>query len=340
MPQQVDRIGILTTAAIGDTILIGAALSDLRSGFPTSSVILFAGDSNYAAADLLLPAPDSVIRLPVYRPLQAARIVRDCRLDLLMDFGPWPRVNAMIAKLSGARFTVGFRTPGQCRHYAYDLAVDHSPALHELENHRRMITRLGIQPTHLPAIDRRKLRVNPNNLISHPYLVFHLWPGGTSSREKQWPTERWIRLVAHFAAHGYGIALTGAPAQSLANQEVIEAVHINYRSLIRNAAGISLAETAALVARARMVVSVDTGIMHLAAALEVPLIALHGPASSRRWGPVGLNAVAIDSPDPRSGYLYLGFEVPAQPSRCMEAISYDTVLRECLKKLGRPGSHP
>jgi heptosyltransferase I len=82
-----------------------------------------------------------------------------------------------------------------------------------------------------------------------------------------------------------------------------------------------------------MVVSVDTGIMHLAAALGVPVIGLHGPTSSKRWGPIGRNADAIDSPDPGAGYLYLGFEVPAVPPPCMEAISYETVLDECLKKL-------
>jgi heptosyltransferase III len=332
LPQRIDRIGILTTAAIGDTILIGAVVSDLQSAFPASSIIFFAGESNYDAA-VLLPAPDFVIRLPVYRPLHAARIVRECSLDLLLDFGPWPRINALIAKLSGSRFTAGFRTPGQYRHYGYDLAVDHSPDLHELENHRRMIRWLGINPTHLPAIDLRKIPTNRNIAISHPYLVFHLWPGGTRSRENQWPLASWVRLVGHFAARGYMIALTGAPAQRLASEEVISSIDIKYRPLVQNAAGINLAETAALLAGARIVVSVDTGIKHLAAALEVPLIALHGPMSSRRWGPVGHSAVAIDSRDPDGGYLYLGFEKPPEHSRCMEAISYEIVLRECLEKL-------
>jgi ADP-heptose:LPS heptosyltransferase len=337
LPERIDRIGILTTAAIGDTILIGAVVSDLQSAFPASSIIFFAGESNYDAA-VLLPTPDCVIRLPIYRPLHAARIVRECGLDLLLDFGPWPRINAFIAKLSGSRFTAGFRTPGQYRHYCYDLAVDHSPDLHELENHRRMIRWLGVEPTHLPGLDLRKIPTNPNIAISHPYLVFHLWPGGTRSRENQWPLERWIRLVAHFAARGYSIALTGAPAQRLASEEVIRAIDIRYRPVVQNAAGINLAETAALVAGARIVVSVDTGIKHLAAALEVPLIALHGPMSSMRWGPVGNSAVAIDSRDPHRGYLYLGFETPPEPSRCMEAISYEIVLRECLRKLAQPNS--
>jgi heptosyltransferase I len=337
LPGRMDRIGILSTAAIGDTVLSGAVVSDLRSVLRSSSIIYFAGDTNYSTA-LLLPATDSVIRLPVYHPLEASRIIRRQRLDLLIDFGPWPRLNAVIARLSGARFTVGFRTSGQYRHYAYDLAIEHSSAVHELENLRRIIAGLGIEPIHLPMIDSRKVPASPGIAISGAYLLFHLWPGGTCSLEKEWPIERWIRLATHFAAKGYAIVLSGAPSQHRTNDDVIEALHPRYRALIRNAAGLSLAETAALAANAQMVVSVDTGIMHLAAALGVPVLGLHGPASSKRWGPIGRNAVAIDSPDPRAGYLYLGFELPLDPPQCMEAISYERVLNECRKWLECPAT--
>jgi heptosyltransferase I len=338
LPSRMDRIGILSTAAIGDTVLSAAVVSDLRAALRSSSIIYFAGATNYSTA-LLLPATDSVIPLPVHHPLRASLILRRQRLDLLIDIGPWPRLNAMIARLSGARFTVGFRTSNQYRHYAYDLAIEHSSAVHELENLRRIIAGLGIEPTHLPMIDLRKVPASPGIATSGAYLLFHLWPGGTCSREKEWPIERWIRLTTHFAAKGYTIILSGAPSQHRMNHEVIEALHPRYRALTRNAAGLSLAETAALAANARMVVSVDTGIMHLAAALGVPVIGLHGPALSKRWGPIGKKAVAIDSPDPRAGYLYLGFELPFDPPRCMEAISYERVLNECQKSLGSAASH-
>jgi ADP-heptose:LPS heptosyltransferase len=337
-PHCLGRIGILTTAAIGDTILIGAILGDLRAALPDSRIIFLAGDSNHAAAALLSPAPDSLLRIPVYKPLEASRIVRECDLDVLLDFGPWPRLNALIAWLSGAKFTLGFRTAGQFRHYAFDKAVEHSPLSHELENHRRMIAQLGIEATHVPAIDLSKLLTRSDFSPPDPYLVFHLWPGGTASREKEWPTERWTRLARHFAAQGYAIAFTGAPSQRQINQDVIDSIDSQHQPLLWNAAGLSLAETAGLTAASRMVVSVDTGIMHLAAALGVPLIALHGPSSSKRWGPVGRNAVALDSPDPRGGYLYLGFESPSHPPRCMEALTYDRVLEECLKKLNIAGA--
>lgn len=101
----------------------------------------------------------------------------------------------------------------------------------------------------------------------------------------------------------------------------------------------SLRETAAILAHARLVVSVDTGVMHMAAALGAPLVALHGPTPSRRWGPIGENAMAIDSPLTGSGYLHLGWEAP-RALRCMESIPYKLVLDTCRSALEKATRAP
>ena len=340
MPCRIDRVGLLTTAAIGDTILISAIVADLRAAFPSASIIFFAGDSNYAAA-CLIPHCDTVVRLPVRRPFKASRIVRAHKLDLLLDLGPWARLNALLAALGGASCTLGFRTPGQHRHFAYDLAVDHSPRVHEMENLRRMVAALGIPARHQPAIDRDKLPQDPGVGVAPPFVVLHLWPGGTCSDLKQWPLDRWRRLAAYFAARKLTVILTGAASQHATNDAVIQAANpelqSNLQSMIRNAAGLSLAQTAAMLARADLVVSVDTGVMHLAAALGVPLVGLCGPASSDRWGPIGARAEAVDSPLRQCGYLYLGFERPRDPPRCMEAIPFEAVLARCISALNDGG---
>ena len=106
---------------------------------------------------------------------------------------------------------------------------------------------------------------------------------------------------------------------------------LRYR--MHNAAGLNLRATASLLAHASLMVSVNTGIMHLAAAMNVPLVALHGPTSARRWGPLGPRAVALESPCEGCGYLDLGFEYKRQPRHCMDAISYRTVREACDRVL-------
>ena len=91
--------------------------------------------------------------------------MRQDQFDLLVDFGPRPRLNAILTALARARFTAGFRTARQARHFAHDLAVEHQRWDHELENHRRLIRALGFPADHQPAIDRRKI---PRNSSATP----------------------------------------------------------------------------------------------------------------------------------------------------------------------------
>jgi len=72
-------------------------------------------------------------------------------------------------------------------------------------------------------------------------------------------------------------------------------------------------------------VSVNTGLMHLAAAMDVPTVGLHGPTSALRWGPKGTRSIAVVSADPASQYLSLGFEYPAS-CNAMRAIHADAVI--------------
>lgn len=331
MPTRIERIGLLATAAIGDTILMGAAASDLRSAYPHASIVVFAGPSNYEAARLL-DTPNRVEMIPIANLPVALRKLRQYQSDVLIDFGPWARLNALLALLANAKLTVGFRTPGQHRHLGYDIAVDHRNDVHELENHRALVRALGVAPSHLPFLNSATLRVTPFS-TDEPFVVLHPWPGGALARLREWPLNRWIDLAAELAGMGLRIVLTGAPAQHALNNVIISNVPGPSRAMMRNAAGLSLAETATLLSRARLVVSVNTGVSHLAAALGIPQVVLHGPTSARRWGPVSDAAIAIESPLGGCGYLHLGFERQRQPPKCMEAITYRTVLDACHRVL-------
>ena len=104
---------------------------------------------------------------------------------------------------------------------------------------------------------------------------------------------------------------------------------------MRSIAGeLSLPELASVLRDAAGVVAVNTGVMHLAALLDAPVVALHGPTSRRRWGPVGARSIAL-APADTSGceFLNLGFEYPEGRVDCMERIAVDDVfaaLREAM----------
>jgi len=95
-PRAIRRIGLLKTSAIGDTILLSGPASDLRRQFPDTEIVLFVGSSNREAAGLI-QAVDRVVELAVERPLRAIRGIRRHPVDLLFDFAPWARINAVLA---------------------------------------------------------------------------------------------------------------------------------------------------------------------------------------------------------------------------------------------------
>lgn len=337
IPVRPGRIGLLNTAAVGDTVLMSGPLADLRAAYPDAEIVFLSGPNNYEAACLLQGA-DIVIKLPVFSPFVTIKTVRELKIDLFLDFGPWCRLNAIIAIYSGAKCIAGFRTSAQGRHFGYDLVVDHSANAHELENHRGLIRALSILPSHAPSLQCEPREHQNVFDFSRRFAVFHLWPGGTAARLKEWPLGRWVALAEDFAADQCNVVFTGAGEQRLLNDSVIAEVKASLRHRMANAAGSSLRETLRLLSRAELVVSVDTGVMHMAAALGVPLVALHGPSSPRRWGPVSEKALVVEPPLGGCGFLNLGFEHLRNAPACMNAISYSRVKTACDAVLGRVDS--
>jgi len=334
IPAEPKHIGLLNTAAVGDTILMSGPVADLRAQHRHARITFLSGPSNYDIA-CMVNHVDEVIRLPVFNPLASLRLLRAQGFDVLLDFGPWCRLNAVLATLSGARFVVGFRTLGEGRHFGYDLSVEHSNSVHELENHRRIVRALGIQANHPPCLRHIRAKDGRSENVQKPYVVCHLWPGGSAARQKEWPTARWIALAEYLSHNGYRIVFTGSPNQRALNEAVIALIRPSLRRLARNIAGVPLIDTLGVLAGAKLTVSVDTGVVHMAAALDVPLVALYGPSKAERWGPVGERTIVVESPLASSGYLNLGFETPRNPPPCMEAICYESVQNACNVALQR-----
>jgi ADP-heptose:LPS heptosyltransferase len=331
IPSTIKSIGLLKTGAIGDTVLMTGVIADLRSAFPNASIIFFAGKSNLEIANMV-DHVDHVVHVPTHDLSKGLKAIRSVAVDVLFDFGQWSRLEALFSMFSRAAFTAGFRTPGQYRHYAYDIFVNHSSEVHELENVRRLVRCLGVETRHAPF-----LRAPQSSPLLRQYVVLHLWPGGRRRKQKEWPAERWLRLMEAFALLRINMVITGAPSDHDRNEELIGHTTELARPFLANAAGCSLEQTAVLLARASLVVSVDTGLMHMAAALRAPLVALHGPTSSKRWGPTNPDAVVVETALSGCGYINLGWESPPHAPACMEDIEFNVVYDACRSLLERQG---
>lgn len=332
-PATVRRIGILKTAAIGDTLLLAGVLAAVRDSFSQATIVLVTGIDNAAAAALLRDVIDDHVVIQPTAPWSAVATMRALRLDILFECGPWPRVDALLAAFSGARYRVGFRVRGHSRHHAFDLAVDHSSTIHQFENLQNLANAVGVTGFARPSLRARGL-VQPERLPASPTVVLHPWSGGHMGHVKEWRDERWVELARALAArHCMSVLVTGA-SRDRARSEALAARMAREGTDATSVAGeFSLVELADVIAACRLVVSVNTGVMHLAALLGVPTVSLEGPVAPHRWGPVGPRVRSVVSTLPGSGYLDLGFEYAGQRLDCMDGVSVDAVVSAATELL-------
>lgn len=326
MPEKMGTVGILATAAIGDTLLMSAVLKDLFAAHRNTDFTIYCGATNRGTFEMALPGT-TLVPIPVNNPLAAVREIRKKRFDLFIDFGPWPRLNSLLTYFSRSACTIGFQSIGQYRHYVYNIPVEHRNDCHELDNQRRLLIPLGIESHSLPTLGKAE----PDR--ENPYVVVHMFPSGYMARYKEWSDSRWVKLIDGLTDKGWPVVLTGGPADLMPCERI--ASSCRKEELIDIRAGkTNLCQAGELLRKASLVISVNTGIMHMAAAYGQKLIALHGPTSVRRWGPVCEGAVNFTASTSSAGCLHLGFEYDIKDDRSLDTIDPELVLEKALALLG------
>jgi heptosyltransferase-3 len=327
-PKRVATIGVMCSPALGDTLLFSGALRDIRAwcdrqGGGGIEIVHFCMKQNVAAAELIAGA-DRRVLVDLTKFGESIRRMRAERVDVLLDFTSWQRLTAFYSMMAGARFTAGFQTAGQYRGRGYDVAMEHRSDRHEVENFRALLGAVGIAAGLEPQVTVPAVAEEPL-AAARDVVVFHLWASGTRSWLREWPEERWVALAERLSGPETVFAITGASSDLERTEPFVRrmtAAGLNAVAFVGTDGFVSLAH---LLLRARAVVSVNTGVMHLAAVLGAPTVSINGPNRNGRWGPVGRCAVGVESPGEGCGYLHLGFDFDGRATDCMERITVEMV---------------
>jgi len=328
LPEIITTLGILTVPAIGDIILLNGLLRDIKDFNKEIKIILFVAKELKDIAEIM-NTYDNLVEIEVYKPFIALKTLRLNPVDVLIDASQWLRLNAILAFFSKSKYKIGFRTKHQYKHFVFDFAPDHSDQIHELYNFKKLIFSPTIETKYLP-----KLKFHSEKNIKDNCAVIHTMPSGYLSDRKKWQDKNWIEVIDYLLANDMEIHFTG----SVADRRSIKSLLIDYHDnpKIFNVAGkYSLKETTALLLKSKLVISVNTGIMHLASVAGCNLIALHGPTDPKRWGPLNSNATVVQSDYPEAPCLNLGFEYNCNDKtcECMKRISSESVITEIKKIL-------
>jgi len=301
------RVLLIKTSSLGDVVHTLPALTDAQRAIPRIQFD-WVVEEGFAEIPAWHPAVAQVIpvairrwRKNLWQTLRSgewrrfkARL-RETRYDLVIDAqgllkSAWLTryVKAPVAGLDRD----SAREPLASRFYDRRYAVPRDQ--HALERVRQLFAQaLGYE---LPqgigdyGLDRTQL-ATPGE---EPYLLFlH----GTTWPSKHWPEAYWRELAERMSAFGWAIRLPWGNAEEKARAERI-AEGIAGASVLPR---LNLGGVAKVVAGARACVAVDTGLGHLAAALDVPSISLYGPTLPGRVGAYGRSQVHLCASGPDAG---------------------------------------
>lgn len=299
---------------IGDAVLLVPALRALMAAFPACRVDILAEKRN-AAAFLLCPGLGTVHRYDSPRGL-AATLTGG--YDLVIDTEQWYRLSAVIARLIRAPRSIGFATND--RGSLFTDPVGYHQTEYEALSFFRLLAPLGIEPpASLPApflavpdsaACAAKRLLDP--LVGRPFVA--VFPGA-SIPKKQWGAANFRATALALHAAGTAIVVLGGERDRAAGDALAKG------GIALNLAGKgTLAESAALIARAQLLVSGDSGLLHMAVGVGTPTVSLFGPSDPVKWSPKGEGHQAFRSASPCAPCSKFG-TVPtcAVSERCMDA---------------------
>lgn len=350
------NILIVKLSAIGDVIHTLPALNAVRKHYPDASITWLVEED---AAPLVQghKALDRVLVSKRKRWLKALRsvsflntikevygfikVLRDTRYDMILDFQALLKSGILISLARGRR-KIGFGKGLEHMEHSYIFLNERIPAvdmeIHALSRAMMLLNAVGI-PTkkieyNLPISnhDRKKIDdlIKQHGISGEKSLIainpIAKW------ETKLWPSEQFAELADMLIdRYDLKIVFTGG----IKDYSIIQTIKSSMKGQAINFVGkTTLTELAALYEKAALVISTDTGPMHLAAAIGTPVVALFGPTAPWRTGPYGKGHQII------TAGLECGpcFKRQCEATDCMSKISVMQVFDGVKKMLGNQRS--
>ena len=338
------RILIVRLSAMGDIIHAMPAVAGLRAQFPESRVDwaieerwspLLTSRAIFDTSTSISPEQPLVhlvhqVHMRRWRKhpfssttraeMRALRSrLRELNYDHVIDLQGAIR-SALLAKASGARVLAGALHPREVPARWWYNVKAHTPARHVVDQGAEIVSAAvgrSLDPTTPPFPVSAEGERWADEVIRVSSGSFAMINPGAGWGAKCWPAERYAGLVRALAEHGVPSLINAGPGESKLAQEVLRGNEKSARVV-----ECSLPQLIAITRRAALFVGGDTGPLHLASALCIPVVAIFGPTDPARNGPYGGRHVVLRSPEskrdhsrrhrPEAGLLTITVEQAAE----------------------------
>jgi heptosyltransferase-1 len=346
---KIERLLIVRLSAMGDVIHTLPAAQALRDAFP-DAMIGWLVEERWAE---LLCAPGAPRRGPrsAQRPLadwvhtvslvgwrkslftiptlqQIARVwndVRSARYDVAVDLQGAIR-SAVLARWSGARVVYGAAEPRESPASLLYTRLVIARGAHVIEQNLSVAEAVAPRKMGAPRVEFPRDVAAEQKIDQKLAGVgdFAILNPGAGWGAKRWPAERYGRVARALAEDGVRSFLNCGPGEEDLAREAEGASEGAAKGI-----QCSISELIALTRRARVFIGGDTGPLHLAAALQVPVVAIFGPTDPARNGPYGTRSIVLRNPasptthtrraQPDEGLLEIGVDAVVDAARTLLA---------------------
>ena len=354
------NILVISLAGIGDTLFTTPLIHELRANFPQARIdalVRWPG-----ARDLLEGNPhlNSVhqkdfVKAPKTDVLKFLWRLRRQQYDVSINTHPQSRVHyRAVARLINARVRVShdYDHAGVLDRLLVNQTIKQDYARHAVENNLALLPFAGARPL-LPRHEY-EMYLSPadlkfaadalqhHNWTNRQVLGIHVGSGGTKNLAlRRWPLDRFLALLKRLRQErpNLGVLLFGGPQEQQDHQTILAQTSPEQVLAIKTA---SFRQAAALMKRCEAFLSVDTALMHLAAAMKVPnLVVIETPTWNKPIEPYGQPFILIPNPAVAGRnleyYRYDGRGIRGSPDellRFMNSVSVDAVYDALAKVLG------
>jgi heptosyltransferase-2 len=322
----VSRLLLRAPNWLGDAIMALPALAAVRRAYDGRTIVLAAPASVAPIFQETGAAPDEI--LVVERNGEAGRL-RAAKADAILLL-PNSFRSAWVARVAAVPERWGYGASG--RRWLLTRAVRRPRGpVHQIEYYRALVRGLGIEPVdEAPRLQPRAVTLERADVVlrrsgvNAGETIVGFAPGAAYGHAKRWPPDRVASVIEALARRGIVAVLVGAAGDRETGRAIESALPAGTR-LVNLIGRTSLTELVGVVARCAAFVSNDSGAMHVAAALGVPLTAIFGPTDERVTAPAASARTDLILRDVFCRPCLLR-ECPID-HRCMKRIDADTILR-------------
>ncbi|KJU86547.1 glycosyl transferase family protein [Candidatus Magnetobacterium bavaricum] len=328
MPTDVPEVLFIRPGGIGDAVLLLPGISHVKRAFPGASIDVLCEGRNAG----VFAMTTAVSRTYLYdRGIDLLRCLGN-RYDVVIDTEQWHRLSGIVAAGTQAPIRLGFDTNNRGTLFTHKVAYSHDE--YEAVSFANLIAPLTEQPL---TFDHNAPFITlvediPGELsLSAGELnrVVSVFPGA-SVRERRWGGRNYGKVAGALSDMGYIPVIVGA------GSDKADAVEISRHCdrCIDLTGKTTLVQSASVLKLSRVLISADSGLLHIAVGVGTPTVSLFGSGIQGKWAPPGkahrvINAGLSCSPCTRFGYTHpckIGVE-------CLTSITPEKVTEAALQVL-------